>query len=68
MRNKTPARFHFHLTQYKLPFVVKWQIALENDPVKTRQYGDKKAAELVEKSFGELHGVLPDDECVVTSS
>ena len=48
----------------QLAFAVKRQIALENDSVKTRQYCYDEAAELVEKSFGELHGVLPDEDCV----
>ena len=41
-------------------------LTLENDSVKTRQYCHNEAVELVEKSFGELHGVLLDDEFVLT--
>ena len=52
----------------QLSFAVKRQITLENDPVKTRQSCHDEAAELVEKSFGELHGVLLLDECLITSS
>ncbi len=37
---------------------VKREVALENHPVETRQYGDNQVTEPGKKSSGELHGVL----------
>jgi hypothetical protein len=38
---------------------MKREVALENHPVETPQYGDNQVAEPGKKSPGKLHGVLP---------